>query len=69
MNCPGESWMSQPESMSFGYFSGNLGEVITPLGSVSISPVNTEKTRIKLEKRSRQNGVTYEQNSTNFCVD
>lgn len=37
MNCPGGSWMSQLDSISFGYLSGNPGEVIVPLGAVSVS--------------------------------
>ena len=36
MNCPGGSWMSQPMSTLFGYCPGYPGEVITPLGSVSV---------------------------------
>ena len=38
MNCPGGSWMSQPISTSFGYFSGYPGEVIMPLEPVSVVP-------------------------------
>ena len=36
MNCPGGSWMSQVVSISFGYFSGNPGEEMTPLGPVIV---------------------------------
>ena len=39
---PGGSWMSQEDSLLFGYLSGYPGEVMIPLGAVNVvfTPVN-----------------------------
>ena len=48
MICPGGSWMSHSGSILFGYFFGCLGEVITPLGSVSVPPGTVNEEGIQL---------------------